>query len=113
MNMGIVRWVIGLVIGIAAVLLLIFADIPLMAKYVVPLVVATFMASYRIMKGPTAPDRAVASDVLGILVVGFCAMFTVFTGKAWYMDIAIAWALQSFIGILALAKYLEGRDFDD
>ena len=27
--------------------------------------------------------------------------------------IGIAWALQSFIGIMALSKYLEGKDFDE
>jgi multicomponent Na+:H+ antiporter subunit F len=31
----------------------------------------------------------------------------------WYLNIAIAWALLSFIGTLALAKYLEGRGFDE
>jgi multicomponent Na+:H+ antiporter subunit F len=29
------------------------------------------------------------------------------------MNIAIAWALLSFIGTIALAKYLEGRYYDE
>ena len=65
------------------------------------------------MRGPTAADRAVAIDTMGILVVGFCAILSIPTGRDWYIDIAIAWALQSFIGALALAKYLEGRGFDE
>ena len=68
---------------------------------------------YRILRGPTAPDRAVAIDMLGILIVGFCAILSLPTGRDWYIDIGIAWALQSFIGIMALAKYLEGKDFDE
>lgn len=68
---------------------------------------------YRVMRGPTAPDRVVAIDILGILIVGFCALLSIATGRDWYIDIGIAWALQSFIGIMALAKYLEGRDFDE
>ena len=68
---------------------------------------------YRLMKGPTAPDRAVAVDMLGILIVGFCAILSIATGRDWYIDIGIAWALQSFIGIMAIAKYLEGKDFDE
>jgi multicomponent Na+:H+ antiporter subunit F len=68
---------------------------------------------YRILKGPTAADRAVAIDTLGILIVGFCAILSLSTGRSWYLDIAIAWALQSFIGVLALAKFLEGRSFDE
>ena len=68
---------------------------------------------FRLMLGPTPADRAVAVDTLGILIVGFCAILSIATGRGWYIDIAIAWALQSFIGALALAKYLEGRGFDE
>jgi multicomponent Na+:H+ antiporter subunit F len=67
----------------------------------------------RLLAGPTAADRAVAIDTLGVLIVGFCVILSISTGRDWYIDIAIAWALQSFIGALALAKYLEGRGFDE
>ncbi|MCM8789876.1 MAG: cation:proton antiporter [Candidatus Omnitrophica bacterium] len=67
----------------------------------------------RVALGPTPADRAVAVDTLGILIVGFCAILSVHTGRSWYIDIGIAWALQSFIGALALAKYLEGKGFDE
>lgn len=107
------RWFSGLVVFMIAAVLIIFSDKPLMIKFLTPLLLSGFLALFRIFKGPTAADRAVAIDVLGILVIGICAIMSVFTKKFWYMDIAIAWALQSFISVLALAKYLEGRDFDD
>jgi multicomponent Na+:H+ antiporter subunit F len=72
-----------------------------------------FCCLYRVGKGPTAPDRTVAIDILGTLVVGFCAVYSITTKKDLYMNIAISWALVSFIGTLALAKYLEGRSFDE
>ena len=68
---------------------------------------------WRVLRGPTAPDRAVAIDMLGILIVGLCAVLSIPTGRDWYIDIGIAWALQSFIGIMALSKSMEGKDFDD
>ncbi|MBL7069577.1 MAG: cation:proton antiporter [Candidatus Omnitrophica bacterium] len=68
---------------------------------------------YRILRGPTAPDRIVTIDIFGILIVGLCAILSIPTGRTWYIDIGIAWALQSFIGTLALAKYLEGKGFDE
>ncbi len=58
-------------------------------------------------------DRTVAIDILGIVIVGFCALLGIETGKDFYLNIALAWALLSFIGTIALAKFLEGRDFDD
>lgn len=77
------------------------------------LLISAVMCLYRILRGPTAPDRAVAINSLGILIVGFCAILGVSTGRDWYIDIGIAWALQNFIGIIAISKYLEGKDFDE
>jgi len=77
------------------------------------LIFAMFLCLYRVGKGPTAPDRTVAIDILGTLVVGFCAIFSIITRKDLYMNIGLSWALLSFIGTIALAKYLEGRSFDE
>jgi len=77
------------------------------------LLFSCLLCLYRILRGPTSADRAVTIDMLGILIVGFCAILGISTGRSWYIDIAIAWALQSFIATLALAKFLEGKSFDD
>jgi len=77
------------------------------------LVLGSYMCLYRLARGPTAPDRTVAIDILGIILVGFCALLSVWTGEDFYLDVALAWALLSFIGTLALAKYLEGKEFDE
>lgn len=86
---------------------------PWLARCFFILMFAFALCLFRIMLGPTPADRAVAIDTLGILIVGFCALLSIPTGRGWYLDIALAWALQSFIGALALAKYLEGRGFDE
>lgn len=72
-----------------------------------------FLCLYRIGRGPSAPDRTVAMDILGIVVVGFCGILSLVTGKDFYLNIALAWSLLSFIGTIALAKFLEGRGFDE
>ena len=77
------------------------------------LLLAAFLCLFRIGRGPTAPDRTVAIDILGTLVVGFCCVMALLTGQDFYMNIAIAWALLSFIGTIALAKYLEGRQYNE
>jgi len=76
------------------------------------LVLCSMLCLYRIGKGPSAPDRTIAMDILGTLIVGFCCIMALWTGLEYYMNIAIAWALISFVGTLALAKYLEGRTYD-
>ncbi|MCM8773533.1 MAG: monovalent cation/H+ antiporter complex subunit F [Candidatus Omnitrophica bacterium] len=77
------------------------------------IIISAFFCLFRILRGPTASDRIVSIDMLGILILGICALLTISTKRNWYIDIGIAWALQSFISTLALAKFLEGKDFDD
>lgn len=115
------RWLIGTIIILGIVAITIFYPLPslirwqssfLMRSFFIVLLCCVFCL-YRILRGPSAPDRIVAIDILGILIVGFCAILGIPTGRTWYIDIGIAWALQSFIGTIALAKYIEGRDFDE
>ena len=68
---------------------------------------------YRIIKGPTIPDRMVGADIFGILVVGVCAIISIQTEKSFILDIGIAWIILSFIGTLTLAKYLTGKKLNE
>lgn len=114
-------WFIGLIAILVAVGAILFLPLSSMMRWqseflgraFLWLLISAVMCLYRVLRGPTAPDRVVAIDMLGILIVGFCAILSIPTGRDWYIDIGIAWALQSFIGIMALAKYLEGKDFDE
>lgn len=114
-------WFLGLLVIFATLLIIVIFPLPsllhwqsvFMSRCFFILILCFGFCLLRLMFGPTPADRAVAIDTLGILIVGFCAILSIATGRDWYIDIAIAWALQSFIGALALAKYLEGRGFDE
>jgi multicomponent Na+:H+ antiporter subunit F len=115
------RWVLGLLAISASIALILFAPIPSMLRWQSSFLARVFLwllmsagfCLWRVLRGPTASDRVVAIDMLGILIVGLCAVLSIPTGRDWYIDIGIAWALQSFIGIMALSKSMEGKDFDD
>ena len=68
---------------------------------------------YRIIRGPTIPDRMVAIDIFGILLVGVCAIISIQTERSFILDIGIAWIILSFIGTLTLAKYLTGKKLNE
>ncbi len=68
---------------------------------------------YRIIRGPTIPDRMVGVDIFGILVVGVCAIISIQTERSYILDIGIAWIILSFIGTLTLAKYLTGKKLNE
>lgn len=84
-----------------------------LGKVLYIVILAGLMCLYRILRGPTTADRIVAVDIFGFMLVGLCAILTIATGRSWYIDIGIAWALQAFVTILALSKYLEGKGFDE
>ncbi len=73
----------------------------------------TAVCLYRIIRGPTIPDRMVGIDIFGILVVGICAIISIKTEKSFILDIGIAWVILSFIGTLTLAKYLSGKKLNE
>ncbi len=68
---------------------------------------------YRIIRGPSIPDRMVGVDIFGILVVGICAIISIQTERSFILDIGIAWIILSFIGTLTLAKYLSGKKLNE
>lgn len=81
--------------------------------YLYILVGLSFLCLYRIIRGPSIPDRMVGIDIFGILVVGICALLVIKTGRDFIIDIAITWAILSFIGTLTLAKYLSRKKLND
>ncbi|MDJ0934678.1 MAG: monovalent cation/H+ antiporter complex subunit F [Kiloniellales bacterium] len=54
-----------------------------------------------------------AIDILGTVMVGFVGILTAALGKEYLLNVAIVWALISFVGTLALAKYLVGKGLHD
>ena len=115
------RWFLGLAVIAAALAMVMFYPFSSLLQWQSPFLRRGFnilllcggFCLLRMLRGPTPADRIVAIDILGILILGFCAILSITTNRAWYIDIGIAWALQSFISTLALAKYLEGRNLDE
>ncbi|MGM0568381.1 MAG: monovalent cation/H+ antiporter complex subunit F [Elusimicrobiota bacterium] len=77
------------------------------------LLLCCFLCIYRIATGPTPPDRAVAINAIGLVVVGISALYTLVSGNDFYINVSLSWALLSFIGSIALAKFFEGKRFDE
>ena len=73
----------------------------------VTLTVALLIAVIRLVKGPTLPDRIVAMDLVGILVVGLIVVLAASTRVTATLDAAIVIALIGFVGTIAYATYVE------
>lgn len=88
-------------------------DALLITAFYVGLLLCCGLCLYRIAHGPTASDRVVAIDIIGTVVVGFVAIIMAVSGEEYLLDVALVWALVSWVGTLALAKYLVGKKLNE
>jgi multicomponent Na+:H+ antiporter subunit F len=71
------------------------------------LAVALLLAVVRLVKGPTLPDRVVAMDLVGVLVVGLIVVLAASADVIATLDGAMVIALIGFVGTVAYATYVE------
>lgn len=73
------------------------------------LCVAFFVTVWRVIAGPSLPDRILALDMLTGAAIGFIAVVAVRTGFSLYVDIAIALGLVGFLATVAFARFVLAR----
>ncbi|RST83866.1 cation:proton antiporter [Aquibium carbonis] len=64
---------------------------------------------YRVVRGPTLPDRIVALDMLVAVALGFIAVIGIRSGITLYVDVAIALGLVGFLATVAFARFVLSR----
>ncbi len=68
---------------------------------------ALLFALHRFIKGPSSADRVVAFDVLTIISISVIVLAALAEGRGIYLDVALVYALLSFLGVVVIARYLE------
>ena len=71
-----------------------------------------FLSLIRALKGPTAPDRVAAINIIGTKTVVIITLIARVYGQKYFLDIAMVYALMSFITTVGVAKYLEKGALD-
>jgi len=69
---------------------------------------AISLGTYRLLKGPTASDRAVALDALTNITTALLVLIAFLSARFIYLDVALVYAILAFVGVIAIARYLEG-----
>jgi multisubunit Na+/H+ antiporter MnhF subunit len=65
-------------------------------------------ALWRIVRGPSVPDRAVGVDVMTTHIMAIVVLTSIESGSRMYFDAVMAMAILGFFGTVALAKYIQG-----
>ncbi|CAB49619.1 monovalent cation/H+ antiporter complex subunit F [Pyrococcus abyssi] len=76
--------------------------------YLILIAIATLLSMYRVFRGPTTVDRLVAVDIMTTITVGLMVLLALYYKRMIFLDVALVYAVLSFAGVIAFARYLEG-----
>lgn len=71
------------------------------------LAAAACLTFIRLLKGPTLPDRVVALDLIGVLMVCILVVAAAAHEQQAFLDVGMVVALISFVGTVAYSRYIE------
>lgn len=69
-------------------------------------VLALLLNLYRLLRGPTLPDRALALDTMYINTIGLIVLYGISSNSKLYFEAAMLIALIGFVSTVAVAKYM-------
>ncbi|MGO1542362.1 MAG: K+/H+ antiporter subunit F [Luteimonas sp.] len=72
--------------------------------------VAMLLSLWRLIRGPTAPDRILALDTLYVNAVAQLILFGMYLDTELYFEAALIIAMLGFFGTVVLSKYVIRRD---
>ena len=70
----------------------------------------TLLAGYRVVRGPTTPDRVVALDVIATNVIAIAVLFALQTSQGFFIDVSLVLAIIGFISTIVVARYVTEGD---
>lgn len=70
-------------------------------------ILSIVIAFIRLIKGPTVADRVVALDTMTLISISLIVYLASMLNRVIYVDVGIVYALISFLGVIAVARYLE------
>lgn len=77
------------------------------------LALALALTMWRLLRGPSLPDRVVALDLMTTLGLGMLAAIAIAAEQPVLLDAAVVLSLVTFLGTVAFARYLEKGGTDD
>ncbi len=67
---------------------------------------AVILSFWRLLRGPSLPDRILALDTLYINTLALLILLGIHLGSALYFEAALLIAVMGFVGTVAACKYL-------
>lgn len=61
---------------------------------------------WRLVRGPSLPDRIIALDTLYINTIALLVLYGIYQASTVYFEVALLIAVMGFVGTVVLSKYL-------
>ncbi|MCM0627154.1 Na(+)/H(+) antiporter subunit F1 [Lysinibacillus sp. OL1_EC] len=65
------------------------------------------LSLYRVIRGPSLPDRAIALDTIGVNLLSAIAIVSIILKTKAYLEAILILGILAFIGTIAFTKYIE------
>ncbi|MDW0117598.1 Na(+)/H(+) antiporter subunit F1 [Sporosarcina thermotolerans] len=62
---------------------------------------------YRVFRGPSIPDRLIALDGIGVMLISAIALLSILFETTFFIDVILLIAVMSFIGTVSFSKFIE------
>lgn len=72
--------------------------------------VSMLLATWRLVRGPTVPDRILALDTLYVNTIALLMLFGMHLKSSVYFEAALVIAMLGFVGTVVLSKFVLRRD---
>ena len=83
---------------------------PVVDGAIVLVCLLTVLCGYRVVRGPTVPDRVVALDAIATNVVAIAVLFAIKTDRGLFVTVSLVLAIIGFLSTVAAAKFVTEGD---
>lgn len=70
-------------------------------------ILSIFGLLYRVYFGPSTPDRLIALDAIGVMLISAIALLSILFDTGFFIEVVLLIAIMSFIGTVSFSKFIE------
>lgn len=74
--------------------------------FILAIVLSAILTFYRVIKGPSLPDKIVAMNSIGVMFLLVLVLLSYYFERKIFIDVALVYGVLLFIVVLIMTKYL-------
>ena len=75
------------------------------AYLILIILLSAIITFYRVLKGPSVPDRIAAMDSIGVMFLIILVLLAFYFDREIFIDVALVYGILLFMDVLIMAKY--------